>query len=184
MKTDQINNQELEKVGIMIPINKNQAFKVPDGYFENFSADLMNNISTTTFIENLPKNEPQSIPNGYFENFYTQLSPKIFDNQPKTQLKVSYKRFSYRLAMAASMTLIFTIGFLMMNQPKKSTIEQELAKIPTEEINQYIEDNSEEFAAVLSKENVNINNIDFDELEKELFETNDIDKQSKILNIL
>ncbi len=184
MKTDNNIKQELDNLGIQLPIIEHQAFNVPNGYFENFPNLLMDNLKNSAFIDNLPKNVPQITPNEYFENFYATLSPKINELKPKTHLKVSYKRFGYRIAMAASMTLIFSIGFLMMNQAKKSTVEQELAKISTEEINQYIDDNSGEFAVLLSKENVNVNNIDIEELEKELFGSDDNKKQTTILELL
>ncbi len=54
-------------------INKNNAFKVPENYFDNFSEELETRIAEENLKKKFGNKNPFGIPENYFNNFKVQI---------------------------------------------------------------------------------------------------------------
>lgn len=135
-------------------------YQVPDRYFEHFEQTLSERLFHSEMeIEELPsllgdlrKTQPMAVPEGYFtENTHHS---HIIDDKPAAKTKTfehpSVKSIRWT-SWAAAAAVLFIIGlggwhFLSPsgNIPK-ATFEQKLAQIPKSDIQNYINNNLEEF---------------------------------------
>jgi hypothetical protein len=69
--------QELNEIGVSVPIRTMPEMNLPLGYFNTFSTTLLEQIHTNDFISALPQSMPYQIPNAYLENFSTELLDSI-----------------------------------------------------------------------------------------------------------
>ncbi|ADV47452.1 hypothetical protein Celal_0095 [Cellulophaga algicola DSM 14237] len=93
------------------------SFKVPEGYFDNFTSKLLDNLPEEATIT--PKNEGFKIPDGYLENFNKELEDKLNVNEPKVIALKPYKKYYYAAAsIAAAITI--AIGLNMNTAPELS----------------------------------------------------------------
>src|SRR5688572_6587693 len=83
-KQQDILNELQQQAPTLVPLLGINVFKVPEGYFENFS----NSISDQLIAENLPAVSKSlvSVPDGYFENFADSVLAKI---KAETNISVS-----------------------------------------------------------------------------------------------
>ncbi|WP_282117308.1 hypothetical protein [Cellulophaga baltica] len=93
------------------------SFKVPEGYFDNFTSKLLDNLPEEEAIT--PKNEGFKVPDGYFENFNKELEAKLETKEPKVIALKSYKKYYYAAAsIAAAITI--AIGLNLNKTPELS----------------------------------------------------------------
>src|SRR5215204_3810161 len=71
---------ELRSLGSSIPLNNNQPFSVPEGYFEGLAAAVLAKVKNnensvqaeldeiSPMLAGIPKRTPYSVPSSYFEN--------------------------------------------------------------------------------------------------------------------
>ncbi|MCF6183761.1 MAG: hypothetical protein L3J56_03885 [Bacteroidales bacterium] len=85
-------------------INNNNAFKVPENYFDNFSQE----IETRIFEENIKKQfgnkNPFKVPENYFKDFKSDISAK-----PKSNFAKIIRITKPWLSAAAGIIIIFTL---------------------------------------------------------------------------
>src|SRR5688572_7261625 len=91
----------------MDKLNKNNTFKVPDGYFDTFSSDIMNRIAQED--NSVPANEGFKIPEGYFETLNTRLLARLENTRTETRVipLKSNKKYYYSAASVAAVILLF-----------------------------------------------------------------------------
>lgn len=90
-----------------LPYKRDSGFKVPEGYFQDFEAEMMARIS---FSEKGINEKPFKVPENYFE----QLEERVFERLEKTPQKgkviqLSNRRIlSYVASVAAVLAILFT----------------------------------------------------------------------------
>ncbi|MBL7771821.1 MAG: hypothetical protein JNM95_03040 [Chitinophagaceae bacterium] len=206
MKRNPEINQELKDLGVNIP-DVSLPMGVPEGYFNSFESNLLERLEIETVLEKLPKQLPYQLESGYFETFDSELQDAIFaDSLPKSmpyevpvgyfdQLEASINKkiispkpemkpmrkvspvFSF-LSIAASILLVLGLAFWMMNQKNTLSVEQQMAKISTHEIQEYMNAHPSEFGSDLSFENIDENQIDIMSLETEVYDNFDLKNMS------
>lgn len=90
--TRHINNnfqeEDLEKSAPLLfslknKLDGNAGFKVPEGYFENLSSDVMMKIESLPDFETAEKVNPFKTPEGYFDALPTIIQQRILDQEKK-----------------------------------------------------------------------------------------------------
>lgn len=152
---------ELEKEApILASINKKNVFETPEGYFNNLSEQILNQIE----INQLVGNENNfKVPEDYFDNltqqiqsatyltanaegdgfnvpanYFNQAQERILDNafnKPKASKVI--KLHFVRYAAAACILLTTTLG-IYFNIKQNTSIDNQLSKIPAKEIESYL----------------------------------------------
>lgn len=82
---------ELNEMDIQLPVSSMPKMKIPEGYFESFSSELLSRIKQDDFLEGLPRVMPFETPSGYFTDLGDKLSkviqqqssPDFIDSLPK-----------------------------------------------------------------------------------------------------
>ena len=130
-----LNDRLKSEMNLAEQIGKNNEFKIPENYFQNLKLDLEKQI-------NLPiqKEDGFSIPNGYFENNKLTILSKI--NPPKLKITKVISLAFVRYAAAACILLTTSLG-IYLNTLEINSNAQALSKIPTEELELYLQQNLE-----------------------------------------
>ncbi len=144
--------------------------QVPTDYFEQSKADILNQVTTTDFSKQLPKEMPQQLPVGYFEQSQQDILAAIAsDGQTMGGLQLTRTTKYRNWALAASMALIVSIGLFFINSKQGDlNLENELAQIPAEMIDNYIDEHQYDFEAFDILENPEIITKDVRYLEDQI----------------
>lgn len=189
--------KELEGLGIHIPDLETAPMSVPDNYFENLGSELLAQMQTEEFLNNLPKTNPYTLDARYFEEFPEQMTALNFiEGLPKENVYTVPEQYFQSLpeqllqkakqekriqpmrkvspvfasfSIAASILLVLGIGFLFMQGKVEVNAEQRLAMLPNHEIEQYIQMNGLEYADDLSFHNVEESEVDVNALENDVY---------------
>lgn len=143
---------------------KNSGFKAPEGYFENFTDDLLNKMSKET--SSLPSEDGFKVPEGYFDNLTKEVLKKTTEEESKVISLRSYRKYLYAAAsVAAVLVLVFSIQW----RGDSSFTFDDLART---DIEIYLEDSelglsSHELAEVLVTEELEVDDILNSELDDE-----------------
>ena len=110
-----------ENKDILNNLKKTKTPEVPEGFFENFSDDLLSKISDSdNDINKIKKTDKVSVPDGFFENFSDNLMEKINDSTPNKGRIITLKVMGFVSAVAACLLVMFTV---MPNDEEKETAE-------------------------------------------------------------
>ncbi|MEE9364258.1 MAG: hypothetical protein V3U92_16785 [Cellulophaga sp.] len=147
----------------MKKINKQNSFKTPEGYFEEFSSNLETKI---TAEESFPPKSGFNIPDNYFDNLNKELHKKIIKKETKIVSLHSYKKYYYLAASVAAVVLVL-IG-LQITTKENITFES----IAYTDIDAYFETtditlDSYEIAELFPMDDLEINDIITAELNEE-----------------
>lgn len=153
---------------------KTNPYQLNENYFESLESELQSRI----FLESISKEMPMELPPSYFSQFESTLQSKLKTQTPelKPMRKVS-PMFSF-VSIAASIVLVLGLAFWMMNQHRTLSVEQQLARISTSEIQAYMNAHQEEFGTEVSFENVEESQIDIMSLEQEVYGNFDLNNMS------
>ncbi|MFS4492172.1 hypothetical protein [Maribacter sp. 2308TA10-17] len=148
--------------------NKNNPFKTPEGYFENFTDGLMDKLNDEK--SDLPKEDGFAIPENYFDGLHKNIQEKLNLEETKVIQLNPWKKYYIAAASAAAIVLIF-LGF-NWNANEKITFED----LASTDIENYFEYNelgltTYEISEVLPLDELEINDI----LENQFEEENVID---------
>ncbi|TKB98894.1 hypothetical protein [Pedobacter cryophilus] len=181
MQKEEDDNMNWEKdAPLLNSIEKSNSFSMPDGYFENLSENIINQIS----LENLAsKSSAFKTPHSYFENFESQLFSKIaledkkeeftkndagfktpinYFEISKKQLNTNTKKQKQakiltlnliRFAAAACILLTTTLG-IYFNVQRTNSINYQLSKVSDEDIETYLKQNTDATDVPLILENL------------------------------
>lgn len=147
---------------------KQNPFKTPEGYFENFMDGLIDKLNEQEF--NLPKDDGFVVSEDYFDELHKNIQEKLNSKETKVVQLKPWKQYYIAAASIAAMLLVF-FGF-NWNTSKEITFD-DLANV---DIENYFESNdlgftSYELAEVLPVDELEINDI----LENQFDEENVID---------
>ncbi|MCM4171735.1 hypothetical protein DHD32_09595 [Arenibacter sp. TNZ] len=154
----------------MNKINKNNSFKVPDGYFDTLSGNIMDKIHKEK--STMSTSPGFKVPEGYFENLNTKIFQKL-ENEP-VETKIislkSYKKHFYAVASVAAIVLLF-IG-IQFNGSKVLSYSD----LANSDIEEYFEYNDMELSSYDLAEILPLNDLDLNDiLENRLDNDNIID---------
>jgi hypothetical protein len=154
----------------MDKLNKNNNFKVPDGYFDALSSDIMKKIAKED--TSMPLNEGFKVPEGYFETLNTKILGQL-ENIP-VEAKViplkSYKKYYYTAASIAAVVLLFIM--VQFNTDKTPSYSD----LANSDIEHYFEFNDLELSSYDLAEILPIDDLDLNDiLESRLDNDNIID---------
>jgi hypothetical protein len=95
---------ELNDLKVNLPLVEMPDFTMPKGYFDELSANLMENIKLDDFTNSLPKSMPFDIPQNYFEQLEDDLKTNLFLEQLPKSNPYSAPDENYFNDFAAQMT--------------------------------------------------------------------------------
>lgn len=128
-----------------IDFNQDQKTAVPEGFFQNFQNDLMDEIESLSALKSLgvKKRKSPEVPDGFFNGFAESISYKINERPKKGNiLKITF--WSTAAAVAAGLVLLFTLN---TNEPE-TIISSEV----NEDLN--AEEEFETYAAYVDEESI------------------------------
>lgn len=134
-------------------------YGLPDAYFETltdriqteiFLRDLKDKISGTGF----------SVPNNYFENFTKKINDTVLHKQSDNGAIVFYLCIK-KYAAAAMVILAIGLGIYFENT-KQNTIQNQLATLPVNELENYLQNTSSSGDMALIIQNIHYLDIKID----------------------
>ncbi|UCD60405.1 MAG: hypothetical protein JSV59_11015 [Flavobacteriaceae bacterium] len=143
---------------------KGSGFKIPKGYFEGFTDDLLGKMSEET--SSIPDEAGFEVPEGYFDNLNKKILEKVTEKESKVIRLKPYRKYFY---VAASVAAILILVLSIQQKGDVSFTFDDLART---DIENYIEENelelsSYELAEVLLTEELEVNDILGNELDDE-----------------
>ncbi len=149
-------------------ISKKEGFKIPEGYFEGLSEEIMSKLDAGSL--DLPKSDGFTAPDGYFDSLGKEVLAKEQTDEIRViRLKPYKKLFFAAASVAAAVVLIFGWQW-------QSSQSVDFGDIASGELQAYFEDNSTgltsyEIAEVLPIEDLELDDI----LESNLNDENIVD---------
>ncbi len=144
--------------------------QVPTNYFEGLKEEVLDEVAVLDFEQNMPKRMPQYVPQGYFDQAKQQILAEITKETEAQPAPLSVTRSTSRKnwALAASMALILSIGLFFIKSDSSLNLENELANVPTEMIDSYIQNHEYDFEAYDILENPQLTTQAMQSLEEEI----------------
>jgi len=153
-------------------LNVDTGFTVPENYFE----ELNNQITSRIFVEEtlMNANETLTVPQGYFTSLNKNIldktvnhhEPAVKQSRGKVVRMISSTAFKY--ATAACLMVMVGTGVLLQTvfSPaavhNRSYLHKELSNIPADEIQSYLELNSDDTQHTLTSDAVKVDDPDLD----------------------
>jgi hypothetical protein len=125
----------------MNKVNKNNSFKVPDGYFNALSGNIMDRIAKEE-TSKLPS-EGFKVPEGYFETLNAKLLVQL-ENAPLETKVIELKSYKKHYFAAASVAAVVLLFILVQFNSGKTISYSDLAN---SDIEQYFEFNDLELSS-------------------------------------
>ena len=117
----------------MKKFDKNNPFKTPEGYFEEFDGKLLDKLAQRKSI--IPSKDGFGIPEGYFDTLNKNIREKLDASEVKVIPLKSYKKYYYAAASVAAIAL--AVFGLTRNASEDIGFED----LASTEIETYFEDN-------------------------------------------
>jgi hypothetical protein len=177
---DNISDSVLELIheeDFLASLPRKMPFEVETSYFDSLEISILAQIKAEN-VESLPKTMPFDLPIGYFEGLENELKAKIEIQKKEIKPLRATRPKTQVFSIAASIILFLGIGFLFLKPTKTINVEQQLAKISTNEINAYILQHQAEFTTDIATEMIDETSVDVNKLENEIIESQ-IDNLSK-----
>jgi hypothetical protein len=153
MKRDKTIQDKLKEIApFLASLGKTNNLKVPEGYFEQNTPNLIEAIQIEEKVKELRKltgkMAKQAVPAGYFETFPSKIIARV--NSGKEIKVISFQKRSgwkqwLQVAAAVAAIMIMAVPFLKNNTMKQDTIETALHKVSDVELNSYVSEHSVSF---------------------------------------
>lgn len=85
--------------------NENNSFKVPKGYFDSLTDQIMGKVAMEAPIES--KNEGFTVPEGYFDSLEDKIYQKLNEGDTQVISLNPYKKYYYIAASIAAVILVY-----------------------------------------------------------------------------
>lgn len=136
--------------------NKNNPFKTPESYFDNFTEDLLDKLNEEKL--DLPETDDFLVPEDYFDGLHKNIQQKLNTQESKVVQLHPYRKYYITAASAAAVVLIF------FGLNWNSTEEPSFDDVANADIEAYFETNElgltiYEIAEVLPVDELEINDI-------------------------
>src|SRR5690349_5509472 len=111
MKNGYLNDEEAsDAIEGLSGLKKENPFKVPEGYFDSLSGEIVHRINYLPDLEKISKENSFSVPDGYFDTITPAVQERIAGSRRKSVLQEwisTVLRPKYSLSFAALAVLIF-----------------------------------------------------------------------------
>lgn len=155
-KREDIRKEIQEEAPGLKDLGSSPAFGMPEGYFEEFSARLMDNIKKEEINEELaefprlstvPRINPFSVPEGYFESLTNTIGHKKFEQQPGRVVQMGRQLNLYKKCLiAAAVAGVISVGVVLFSREASTTsIDNQLAQITDQEMIDYLQYRTDDF---------------------------------------
>ena len=150
----------------MTESNKNNPFKTPEGYFENFMDGLLDKLSEEKL--DLPSEDGFNIPENYFDGVHDSIQKKLNEQQtPVIQLNL-YKKY-YAVAASIAAILLVVLG-LNWNADATLTFES----LAESDIESYFENNEYDLSAYEIAEVIPVDELEINDILTNRFEEDNL----------
>lgn len=153
---------ELKEVAPSLSVlGDSPAYEVPQGYFEAFPNQLMAKIHTlenvqeiteelaelSPFLASIPRQTPFTAPDGYFEGLGREVIIRTNEEKPGKIVKMARRvKLFKRCLAAAAIAGVISIGAVMLSKSvNDSSLDRQLAQISDQEIEDYLQSNTDAF---------------------------------------
>lgn len=147
--------------------------RIEGAYFEELQKNVLDEIEVIELAEGLTQKETGDVPADYFASMQASVFAKIAEEEKKETVPMTVHRTSKKKnwALAATMALLVTLGLFFINTDSSTlNLEEQLAQIPVEEIDNYISEHDYDFEAFEILENPQIITKDMQSLENEILD--------------
>lgn len=136
----------------------NTPFSVPEGYFDANPAAILKRLENEG-LESLPAFTPFEVPEGYFTDLPAQIiaAAKSATETPVQKRPARAIKLWGAVRWAAAAMLITGIGFGSYNileSPAHQRAEHKLSKVPSDNLDAYVQQNIDEFDGDMIENNV------------------------------
>ncbi|MCK0189265.1 hypothetical protein [Arenibacter sp. F20364] len=152
----------------MNKLNKNNSFKVPDGYFDTLSGKIMDKVAKEE--TSMPPSEGFKVPEGYFENLNDKLLGQLQNTALETKV-IPLKSFKKHYLAAASVAAVVLLFILVQFKSDKPLSYSDLA---SSDIDQYFEFNDLELTSYDLVEILPIQDLDLNDIMESRLENENI----------
>lgn len=134
-------------------------YHVPEYYFDNLSDRILAKVQLYENEDTQPSSS-YHIPSGYFETFPQQVLEKAKHTETDDIIYQPQKqKINSVITVLGTLALIFIAAYTLLHKPD-SSIEAQLAGITTEEIDNYIAANVDNYTLETFEDNLLIEDID------------------------
>jgi putative ribosome biogenesis GTPase RsgA len=153
---------ELKEVAPSLSVlGDSPAYEVPNGYFEAFPDNLMAKIRTqgntqevteelselSPFLASMSRKTPFSAPDGYFEDLGREVIMRTNEDKPGRIVKMGRRvKLFKRCLVAAAIAGVISVGAVMLSKSfNDNSLDRQLAQISDQEIEDYLQSNTDAF---------------------------------------
>jgi len=112
-----------------------EEFKLPENYFNQLAGMIEDRIAIHT-IQNLAPSEGFKVPDAYFTSLAERINLKIEEKKAPAKLK---NMFPSWIRYSAAASLVFVIGISLYFNSSSYVFNQQLSKVPDQEIINYLQ---------------------------------------------
>lgn len=116
---------------LLVRLNKQTPFKVPEGYFEELEDRVISNVSDS--LVEVDTQLPFEVPQGYFDGLADKVMAQVEDKQAK-KLSVWRSPMVYAASIAALLMVSFGIYYIKLPSKTANTADITFSDVPTEEL--------------------------------------------------
>lgn len=135
---DQMQQQLQSRIGIAQFDNEEPYFNVPDNYFETLESKITSVINLE-HLKEISDNQAFSIPENYFDTLEEKIKAKIGSEVLKTSQPKVRRLFSSWKTYAAAASITAIISFGIYFNSKNNNLEAQIAKLPADDIVEYLQ---------------------------------------------
>lgn len=117
--------------------NENE-FKLPENYFNHLAGRIEDRVAIET-IHDLAPNEGFKVPDAYFKSLTERINSRIEEKKEPAKLK---KLFPSWMRYSAVASILFVIGLFIYLNSSVYIFDQQLSKVPDQDIINYLQLNS------------------------------------------
>jgi len=110
-------------------------FGLPENYFNQLTERIEDRISKET-IQNLAKGDGLIVPDAYFTNLTERINSRIDEKLEPAKLK---KMYPHWLRYSAAASVVFVIGIFLYLNSSNYVFNQQLSKVPDQDIINYLQ---------------------------------------------
>lgn len=152
---------------------KKNEFKIPKDYFNSIENSVFEKLSQSNLLDN----EGFEIPSNYFETLEDSVFEKLNISEKKEIKVILLKNHILQFTAVAVILLLF--GLIFLNKISNKNHEKILNNIAFNDIENYLDDNIENFDVYTITENIDENELD----DLQDFNTTEIYNQLNDINI-
>lgn len=135
-----------------LPYHPDTGFKVPDGYFEDLQARVMDKVTSRHELELPEAQKPFKVPSDYFENFEDRLFKKLEPENNNSRIRRLFEKETLYYVAGVAAVFVAILTTFLTNDPQGLHWESLDVAILEDYLHENIENSSGEFTQLLGEE--------------------------------